>query len=103
MANTHDDRPDHEAAFMQQLQARAERARKQRTSLITSGDEPIDSWRSGRMDVAQLPDDQQKILRISIGGGLHLPVNANYCRFRGDREACINLLEQALDALRDKQ
>lgn len=45
--------------------------------------------------------DEQGILRISVGGGDHLPVTLNYCTIRGSVGDCIKMLEMALDALRD--
>lgn len=49
--------------------------------------------------VRLMPDDPQQILRISIGGGDHLPVTMNYCTVRGDIGKCIALLEKTLAAL----
>lgn len=45
--------------------------------------------------------DPQGILRLSIGGGEHLPVTMNYVVVRGKIGQCIELLEKALVALRE--
>ena len=51
-------------------------------------------------DAAICQDDEQGILRISIGG-CDTAVGLNYCVIRGDLGQCIDLLEKALVALRD--
>jgi len=48
-----------------------------------------------------MPDDEHGILRISVGGGDSTPVQLNYCTVRGGVGRCINLLEQAIAALRE--
>jgi hypothetical protein len=53
----------------------------------------------------QLLDDEQGILRISVGGLLGGPldgVDANYLVFRGDPAKCLWMLERAAHALRDR-
>lgn len=47
-----------------------------------------------------LPDDEQGILRLSIGGGEYLPIPGAYCNIRGDVRQCIALLEKAIAALK---
>ena len=59
----------------------------------------LETWTADEIQVAKLPDDEQGILRISIGGGEHLPLRGDYCRFRGERGQCIRLLERALAAM----
>lgn len=49
--------------------------------------------------VAHRPDDEHGISRISIGGKPGTD-DYNYCVFRGDRQECINLLNQSIKALR---
>lgn len=59
--------------FMERLQERAEYMRDRKLSEITAGkhDEPVlDEWKHGAITVTKRPDDEQAILRISIGGGL---------------------------------
>lgn len=92
--------------FMDDLQRRAEVIKKMEKSKITGGadGEPIlMEWTANGVGVRQLPDDEQGILRISIGGGEHLPVKMNYCVFRGNRSLCIGVLRKALKALEADQ
>jgi len=101
---THDDdQHPKPGLFLAHLQARAELSKSLGRAEITAGapeEEPLETWKDGTFHVRQLPNDQQGILRISIGGGDHLPVQLNYAVFRGDHEACVTLLERALEALR---
>ena len=88
--------------FMDELEGRANKIKSMEKSKITGGadGEPIlAEWTAEGVGVRQLPPDPQAILRISIGGGKHLPVSINYCVFRGERGACIDLLRRALKAL----
>jgi hypothetical protein len=88
---------------MDRLQRRADAMVDLKQSIITAGKDgevPLKEWSACGVGVKQLPNDEQGILRISIGGGDHLPVNADYCVYRGDRQACIELLEKSLEALR---
>lgn len=83
-----------------------ERARKDgRTSILTAGgqgEKELGSWKaSNGVHCRHLPDDPQEILRLSIGGGEHLPVTMNYVVVRGKIGQCIALLEKALVALRE--
>lgn len=51
--------------------------------------------------VQKKPDDERGVLRISIGG--HPAIErSSYCNFRGDRRACIELLERALYAMKQE-
>jgi len=101
---THYDR-NHERSmreFWERLKERADEAVDKRLSEITTGkpgEQPLASWRSHGVECVNLPDDEQGILRISIGGG-HPHVELNYCNFRGDVGKCIDLLERAITALR---
>lgn len=61
---------------------------------------PIRRWRHDGVTVEELDEDMNAVLRISIGGGDHLPVPGDYCRFRGDQSRCIHLLEKALEAMK---
>lgn len=88
--------------FMNELEGRAAKIKQQEGSKITSGfdGEPsLEKWTAANVQVVKRPDDEQDILRISIGGGDHLPVTLNYCVFRGDKARCIQLLRRALKAL----
>lgn len=72
-------------------------------SVVAAGSpgEPIlAEWDRGRIHVVKRPDDEQGILRISVGGGIER-VKLDYCVFRSDRTACAFLLEQAALALRE--
>lgn len=87
---------------MKQLKSRAEKMRAEGSSQITGGkpgEDPLNEWECNGIHLVHLPNDPQKILRISIGGGNNLPVALNYCVFRGDRQACVELLRKALEAL----
>lgn len=91
--------------FLNALRGKADRMGAKGTSSIASGElneEPICVWKgSNGVHCRKLPDDEHKVLRISIGGGDHLPVTLNYCTVRGDIGQCIELLEKALKALRE--
>ena len=101
---THEDRdvPD---PFLGRLKERADECMKHQMADITAGtpgEEIVDEWRHGRLTVTHRPDDEQGILRISIGGGAQLAkYDGDYCVFRGNRTACAYLLEQAAKALRE--
>ena len=84
------------------LEDRAKKIVSEGGSEITAGKpgEPVlAQWKSEGVYVTQRPDDEQGILRISVGGGL-TSVDLNYCVFRGDRVACAELLAKAVEALR---
>ena len=99
---THDD-DQHE--FIRELQSRAKFMEANRSSEITAGkpdEKALAKWNSSNgLQVAHMPDDPQGILRISVGGGDHLPVVVNYCTIRGSVGQCIALLEKAIAALRE--
>lgn len=91
--------------FMERLRERADKAARDKVSQITTGkdgEEPLGSWKaSNGVHVRHLPDDEQGILRISLGGGDNLPVTMNYLTIRGRVGECIALLEKAIVALRE--
>ena len=101
---THDDKGhEFKRAFLDQLQARADRMREEKASEITARkeNEPVlAKWKAHGISVVVRPDDPQGILRISVGGGSKTPVPLNYCTIRGDIGACIDLLERAIRALK---
>jgi hypothetical protein len=91
--------------FIDELRSRADKAEKASASVITAGEKDekeLASWKaSNGVHCRHLPDDPQKILRISIGGGEDLPITMNYLVIRGKVGQCIDLLEKALVALRE--
>ena len=103
--DSHLDRQHDITKFMGELQGRAAKARKNKTSQITTGkdgEKPLGAWKgSNGVHVKHMPDDEQGILRISCGGGDHLPVTMNYLTIRGGVGQCIELLEKAIVALRE--
>jgi len=101
---THDDR-DFGRQFMEKLEGRAKKMVEQQMSTITSGfpgETAIDAWiGAGGIHVTKMPDDEQGILRISVGGGIPT-LDGDYCTFRGNRAACLDLLSRALTALSER-
>ena len=90
--------------FMGTLEKRARRMMAAGESHITAGkpgEKPLaEHMAVNEMFVSQLADDEQGVLRISIGGGiLHVRGQGNYCVFRGDRVKCRFLLQMAIAAL----
>ena len=90
-------------AFFKELERRALSMREKGESIIASQgiDEPLSHWSYKGLHVKKLEDDKQGILRISIGGGDDSPIPLKYCTFRGDKEACIKLLQETLEALKN--
>lgn len=104
---THEDYQHHQdrqiSEFMKRLRERADEGAANRTSEITTGkpgEVPQAIWKSHGVHCVHLPDDEQGIVRISIGGGNDTPVKLNYCNFRGSVGQCIALMERAIKALR---
>ncbi len=98
---THEDET-HRTEFMRRLTQRADGMVRDKQSEITAGtegEEPLAEWKHKGVGVRHMPDDEQGILRISIGGG-DTPVPLNYCVFRGSVGPCIDLLEKAIAALK---
>lgn len=94
----------HRSDFLQRLKKRAEIAKDASASTIAAGsdNEELGAWKaSSGMHARHLADDEQSILRISVGGGEHLPVTMNYVTYRGRTGDCIKLLEKAIAALRE--
>ena len=81
---THEDRDFQDAAIkklwekeksfdMQRLEQRANQMVKDKQSEITAGksdEEVIEEFENNGVSVKRLPDDEQGVLRISIGGGV---------------------------------
>jgi len=92
-------------SFLERLRERADAAEKAAASTITAGtdaEQELGSWKaSNGIHCRHMPDDEQGILRLSIGGGDHLPAKMNYVVVRGKIGQCIELLEKALVALRE--
>lgn len=90
--------------WLKSLEEKAQRVKDAKGSEITGGKPgeiaKEEYMHANGVTVRHLPDDEHGVLRISIGGGEHLPVNVTYCVIRGDKDACIALLERALVALR---
>lgn len=89
--------------FMERLQKRAEAMASKGQSQIAGGkpEEPIlEEWQTYGVHVRHLPNDEQGILRISIGGG-DPPVPLDYLVFRGSHVQCVDLLRKALRALEE--
>lgn len=99
MAQTHMD-DDAQNEWFQRLNERADEAVAKGLSKIASEgfDTPLARYKAHGVDVRQLEDDEQGILRISVGGA-DLPHPFIYCTFRGPRQQCALLLRAALAAL----
>ena len=101
---THDDGQHNiRSEFMERLRARAHESQTIGASTITSGsigEVPLAKWKHRGIHVTHMPDDEQGILRISVGGGNNTPVVLNYCTIRGSVGECIELLERTIKALR---
>jgi len=88
--------------FMDTLKKRSEEMKGKNE--ITAGEpdeKTLASWRSNGIEVRHMPDDKQKITRISLGGGPHTPIPVDYCVIRGTVGECIDLLEKAIKALKE--
>lgn len=88
--------------FWSRLKGRADRAMRGDMSGIAGGlpDESVlAEWRYKTLSIVERPEDEQKIVRISVGGGVP-GADISYCVFRGDRTQCAHLLETAAAALR---
>ncbi len=99
--NSHLDDDVRRDSWLRSLEGKADRIKAEGRSQITGGkpgEECLAAWDSQSVGVRQLPPDEHGILRISIGGG-QTPVPLNYCVFRGDHGACVDLLRKALAAL----
>ena len=85
--------------FLKELEIRADVMTSLSKNTLQN-EKPLLSWEHEGVTCQLLPDDRQKILRISIGGGPNLPASGDYCNIRGDVGACVALLERALTALK---
>ena len=100
---THED--SDQQLFLNRLRERANQMTKAQQSGIAAGKlgEPVlAEWTAHGVHVEHRPDDEQGIMRISIGGnppGHALPMS--YCSIRGDLGQCIDLLTNAIEALKD--
>lgn len=102
MAQSHSDLSHESQKFMEKLTIRANEMTEKRLSEIAGGKESeqeLGNWLIDGIGIIHRPEDEQNILRISIGGG-NTPLPLNYCTFRGDLGACIDLLEKVISALR---
>ena len=99
-----DDTPVETRNQFDRLKERAETGRKHRLADITAGkpgEKALAEWEHEGLLVRHMPDDEQGILRISIGGGVSW-AQLEYCVYRGDTTRCAYMLEQAAKALRNK-
>lgn len=89
-------------ARMKRLEEKAKKAIAMGASSITAGDDPVAEaeYESGdlHMTVRRLPDDPERVLRISVGEMEGVPQSA-YTVFRGRRKDAVKLLRQAVWAL----
>lgn len=98
---THED-SDARQTFIDRLRERAKQCVNDCASEITIGkpdEKPLAVWKHDGIYVTHMPDDEQGILRISIGGGSEI-VSLDYCTIRGGVGKCIDLMERAIAALR---
>lgn len=71
-----------------------------RITIPNPGESVEAEWTVDGVLCRKLPDDPIGILRVSLGGHAQAPGDKQfYCVFRGDRLACVAMLEKALDAL----
>ena len=105
MGQSHENMSHDQNQFMDELKRRAEKGRQSGNASITAGSEGepvLASWRGKNgVEVVHRPKDPQGILRISVGGGRDTPVKLDYCTIRGGVGACIELLEKAIEALKE--
>ena len=98
---THRD-DDFSRDWLKSLEEKADRMVANGASMITAGvegEKALAEWQFKSVGVRHMPEDEHGILRISIGGGEHIPIPLDYCVFRGDRGQCVDLLRRALKAL----
>lgn len=92
--------------FIERLSKQAEENKKNGTGVIAGGaphEKLIEEWQgSNGVQCRRLPDDPNGVLRISIGGGDDIPILGDYAVVRGDVNDCIQLLERALAALKER-
>lgn len=95
---THNDGDANYNSFIEQLRNRADKAIANGESKIAGGDEgerALAVWKAKNgFYCRHMPNDSQDIVRISVGGGDHLPTTMNYVG------QCIDMLEKAIAALR---
>jgi len=87
--------------WLDSLRDKADRMQAAGLSSIAGGkpeEEVLAEWKSHKVSVRHLPDDEHGILRISIGESEE-PLPLAYCTFRGAHNACCNLLRKALAAM----
>lgn len=86
---------------------RADQAVKEKASQITAGsdEEPVlDQYDYAGLSVVRRPDDEQGIVRISLGcGTIGESRGLRYCVFRGSPEVCAALADEAAKAIRQEE
>jgi hypothetical protein len=109
MANSHPDYDRHSRERTQDvlkaLEQKAAILKVTGGSSITAGkvgEAPKLEYTSGNgVHIRHLPDDEHGLIRISIGGGDAIPINADYCVFRGNPSECLKLLKKAIRAVEE--
>ncbi len=86
------------------LRKRTDRMVQNKQSEITAGkpgEKPLGEYDFRGMGIRRMPEDEQCILRVSVGAGtMGASQKVRYCVFRGDPGACAHLLEEAAKAIR---
>jgi hypothetical protein len=85
---------------VEMLQKLLEVQRKVQSQAAGPVETPLASWKYQDVHFGKMPDDPHGALRVSIGGLPVVPGDPAYCRYRGDKQACIKLLERVLVAMR---
>lgn len=85
--------------FEDRLKRRADNASWQGSNSVAAGlpgEQVIDQWQHGNIICKKMPDDPQKVLRISVGGLAGLGA---YCVMRGDIDECVKMLRDTIEAI----
>jgi len=91
---------DHEmkARVLDELRMKAELMEDLGKNDLALGNVQSESRLDG-IHIRQLPPDKQGVLRLSIGGRPDME-GTQYLTYRGDTRQCVELLEQALSAIK---
>lgn len=101
MQTHHDNWHQSADPFMERLRERAEQMDgKSKIAAGAPDEKPVAEWRHKNVDVKHLPNDEQDILRVSVGGIIASTPRFIYCSFRGPVGQCIAALEQAIEAMK---
>lgn len=88
------------ADILRHLRAKAEVLGDLGKNRVANG-KVIRQWDAGGIRVQELPEDEQGVIRISIGGHPEI-TPSEYCNFRGDQSKAIDLLERCLAAMKSE-